>query len=54
MSKKNLFISAALTMFVLVILANVVAGYAKTQNTIISQPDTRPAPDHSQAFVTPK
>jgi hypothetical protein len=41
MSKKNLFISAAVTTFVLVILANVVTGYAKTQNTIPSQPDTQ-------------
>ena len=40
MSKKNLLISAALTTFVLVILANVSAVYARIRDTVTTQPST--------------
>lgn len=41
MSKKNLFISAALTTFVLVILANVTAVYARIRDAVTGQPATQ-------------
>jgi hypothetical protein len=40
MSKKNLFISAALTAFVLVVVANVTAVYAQIREAATSQPVT--------------
>lgn len=40
MSKKNLLISAALTTFVLVVLANVSAVYARIRDTVTLQPST--------------
>ena len=40
MSKKNLFISAALTAFVLVVVANVTAVYAQIRGAATSQPVT--------------
>ena len=42
MSKKNLLISAALTAFVLVILANVTAVYAQIRDAVTGQPATQP------------
>lgn len=42
MSKKNLLISAALTTFVLVILANVSAVYARFRDTVTLQPIAQP------------
>lgn len=58
MSKKNLLISAALTTFVLVVLANVSAVYAQIRNTAAIQPtpaatETIPAPNLT-VQVTPQ
>ena len=43
MSKKNLLISAALTTFVLVVLANVSAVYAQIRAAVTLQPTAQPA-----------
>jgi hypothetical protein len=42
MSKKNIFISAALTIFVLVVLANVITVYAKIRDAVTSRSTTQP------------
>jgi hypothetical protein len=43
MSRKNLLISAALTTFVLVVLANVGAVYAQIRDAVMIQPTVQPA-----------
>ena len=50
MSKKNLLISAALTTFVLVILANVSAVYARIRDTVTTQPTAQPVTIPVQAL----
>jgi hypothetical protein len=50
MSKKNLLISAALTTFVLVILANVSAVYAQIREAVTLQPTVQPATVVAEAF----
>ena len=50
MSKKNLLISAALTTFVLVILANVSAVYARIRNAVTIQPTAQPVTVAAEAL----
>lgn len=50
MSKKNLLISAALTTFVLVILANVSAVYARIRNAVTLQPTPQPVTVAAEAL----
>jgi hypothetical protein len=50
MSKKNLLISAALTTFVLVILANVSAVYARIRDAVTLQPTAQPVTVAAEAL----
>jgi hypothetical protein len=50
MSKKNLLISAALTTFVLVIIANVSAVYARIRDAVTLQPTPQPVTVATEAL----